>query len=93
MWQALSDAPEKELVWINDPKLGVTIASKDGCVWRVPGRDGVFATPSTWAPLMGGIPTRPQKDLLLYAADLHRAAPTNLANVDGKDTSTPSSII
>lgn len=59
MWQALSDAPEKELVWINDPKLGVTIASKDGCVWRVPGRDGVFATPRTWAPLMGGIPTRP----------------------------------
>ena len=58
MWQALSDAPEKELVWIKDPKLGVTIASKDGCVWKVPGRDGVFASPSTWAPLIGGIPTR-----------------------------------
>ena len=58
-WQSPGSAPENELVWINDPKLGVTIAQRQGASWRVPGQEGTVAKPTGWSPFIGGTPPKP----------------------------------
>ena len=67
-WRDLREAPDHQVVWIDDPKWGVTIGLKRGGAWEVPSKSGGPASPTRWAALAEGgppspfLPTRPRCD-------------------------------
>ena len=58
-WRDLREAPNHQVVWIDDPKWGVAIGLKRGGAWEVPGKSGGPASRTRWAPLADGGPPSP----------------------------------
>ncbi|WP_139341836.1 hypothetical protein WDZ11_23065 (plasmid) [Roseomonas mucosa] len=68
-WLPLSQAPEREIVWVDDADRGVILAIRVKDVWLLP-RDKIPIQPKGWRPLKTSQwPAGPDEDKVIVGND------------------------